>query len=289
MKKGNFVIITGPAGCGLSSAEYVFEELGYIVVKNVPGEAVNAIIDKYNHQKKAMNICLAIHAVGIKSVIEAFKNRSDVSWKLIVLNCEQSELLKRYALTRRVHPRSVIQKISPTDAIKQDVDDVLSIVNEANLFIDTTSLTVKQLRAKLYKFLANVEDDKMTSINFISFGIKNGIPQGIDTFFDVRLIPNPYWVEELKDLTGEDQKVIDYINSFPITKKVIDNITSYLDVALKEIANSGRANYTIGIACSGGQHRSTYVANFLADHYSKEYRTQVTHRDSPSLNNKNGK
>ncbi len=284
MKKGNFVIITGPAGCGLSSAEYVFEELGYIVVKNVPGEAVNAIIDKYNHQKKAMNICLAIHAVGIKSVIEAFKNRDDVSWKLIVLNCEQNELLKRYALTRRVHPRSVIQKISPTDAIKQDVDDVLSIVNEANLFIDTTSLTVKQLRAKLYKFLANVEDDKMTSINFISFGIKNGIPQGIDCFFDVRLIPNPYWVEDLRELTGEDQKVIDYMQSFTITQEVIDNIVNYLTKYLYETQKSGRGSYTIGIACSGGQHRSTYVANYLADYFAKDYRTSVVHRDSPSLN-----
>ena len=284
MKKGNFVIITGPAGCGLSSAEYVFEELGYIVVKNVPGEAVNAIIDKYNHQKKAMNICLAIHAVGIKNVIEAFKNRSDVSWKLIVLNCEQNELLKRYALTRRVHPRSVIQKISPTDAIKQDVDDVLSIVNEANLFIDTTSLTVKQLRAKLYKFLANVEDDKMTSINFISFGIKNGIPQGIDCFFDVRLIPNPYWVEDLRELTGEDQKVIDYMQSFTITQEVIDNIVNYLTKYLYETQKSGRGSYTIGIACSGGQHRSTYVANYLANYFAKDYRTSVVHRDSPSLN-----
>lgn len=282
--KSSFVIITGPAGSGLSSAEYVFEELGYLVTKNVPAEAVDTVIDKVNNRKKPVDVCLVTHAIGVKGVLEAFKKRSDVSFKLIVLNCEQNELLKRYALTRRVHPRSVIQKISPQVAVKQDVEDVLSVVNEANLFIDTTSLTVKQLRAKLYKYLANVEDDKMASINFISFGIKNGIPQGIDCFFDVRLIPNPYWVEDLRELTGEDQKVIDYMQSFTITQEVIDNIVNYLTKYLYETQKSGRGSYTIGIACSGGQHRSTYVANYLADYFSKEYRTSVVHRDSPELN-----
>ena len=286
----NIVLITGSAGSGLSSAEYVFEELGYFVIKNIPPDTVNVVLDHLlNKDNRLNNICLTVHAIGAKETFKEIRNRNDANYRYIVLNCDRDELLKRYALSRRVHPRSVTENISPVKAIEEDISDILSVSKYADLFIDTTSITVKELRARLYKFLNNVEEDKITSINFISFGIKNGIPQGIDTFFDVRLIPNPYWVEELKDLTGEDQKVIDYINSFPITKKVIDNITSYLDVALKEIANSGRANYTIGIACSGGQHRSTYVANFLADHYSKEYRTQVTHRDSPSLNNKNGK
>lgn len=286
----NVVLITGSAGSGLSSAEYVFEELGYFVIKNIPPDTVNVVLDHVlNKDNRLSNICLTVHAIGAKETFKEIRKRNDANYRYIVLNCDRDELLKRYALSRRVHPRSVTENISPVKAIEEDISDILSVSKYADLFIDTTSITVKELRARLYKFLNNVEEDKITSINFISFGIKNGIPQGIDTFFDVRLIPNPYWVEELKDLTGEDQKVIDYINSFPITKKVIDNITSYLDVALKEIANSGRANYTIGIACSGGQHRSTYVANFLAEHYSKEYRTQVTHRDSPSLNNKNGK
>ena len=286
----NIVLITGSAGSGLSSAEYVFEELGYFVIKNIPPDTVNVVLNHVlTKNNRLNNICLTVHAIGAKETFKEIRNRSDANYRYIVLNCDRDELLKRYALSRRVHPRSVTENISPEKAIEEDISDILSVSKYANLFIDTTSITVKELRARLYKFLNNVEEDKITSINFISFGIKNGIPQGIDTFFDVRLIPNPYWVEELKDLTGEDQKVIDYINSFPITKKVIDNITSYLDVALKEIVNSGRANYTIGIACSGGQHRSTYVANFLAEHYSKEYRTQVTHRDSPSLNNKNGK
>ena len=183
-----------------------------------------------------------------------------------------------------MNPRSVIQKISATEAIDQDIQDILSIVNEADYYIDTTSLTVKQLRANLYKYLSGVEEDKMTSVTFISFGIKNGIPQGIDTFFDVRLIPNPYWVDELKGLTGEDQKVIDYMLSFDVTREVLDNLTTYISKYLQEVRKSGRGNYTIGIACSGGQHRSTYVANYLRDYFSKDYRTQSIHRDCPALN-----
>ena len=280
----NVVIITGPSGCGLSSAEYVFEELGYFVMKNVPSAAIDVIIDKYTKDSDMENICFVCHAIQAKNNVELLRKRKDINLRIVILNCDKNELLKRYTLTRRVHPRTVTQKISATEAIEKDIDSILEIVNLADLYIDTTALTVKQLRAKLYKFIENVDENQMTSVTFISFGIKNGIPQGIDTFFDVRLIPNPYWVEDLKELTGEDEAVIKYMESFPITKEVTDNIINYLTYYLKELQNGGRGSYVIGIACSGGQHRSTYVANLLAKHFSKNYRTQAIHRDFPSLN-----
>ena len=284
----NVVVITGSSGSGLSSAEYVFEELGYFVIKNIPPSIIGENLKELLSEKlKIDNLCITVHAIGAKETFENLVNRHDANYRFVVLNCEKEELLKRYALSRRVHPRSVIEKITPSQAIEEDISDILSVSKYANLYLDTTSLTVKELRARLYKFLNNVEEDKITSVNFISFGIKNGVPQGIDTFFDVRLIPNPYWVEELKELNGEDEAVIKYMNSFPITKEVVNNIITYLEKYLKDVSHSGRANYTIGIACSGGQHRSTYVANLLAKHFSKEYRTQVFHRDSPELN-KNG-
>ena len=280
----NIVLITGTAGSGLSSAEYVFEELGYFVVKNVPPVAINSVIDEFLKNKKYKNVAIVAHAINAKESIDAIRERTDANYRFIVLSCEKEELLKRYALTRRVHPRVVTQKVSATKAIELDISEIQSVEKYANLFIDTTSLTVKQLRTRLYKFLENIEEERITSVNFMSFGLKNGIPQGIDTFFDVRIIPNPYWVEALKELTGEDQEVIDYLNSFPITQQVIDNIVSYLNNYLKELLKMGRGSYTIGIACSGGQHRSTYVANYLAEYFSKEYRTQVFHRDCPQLN-----
>ena len=281
----NFVVITGPAGSGLSSAEYVFEELGYFVIKNIPITAIDVVIDQLlSEDNKINNICFVSHAITAEETIKAVKKRKNANFRIIILNCGKEELIKRYTLTRRVHPRSVTQKISPIQAIEEDIKSINSVLDYADLCLDTTSLTVKQLRVNLYKFLNNVEESKITSVTFLSFGLKNGIPQGIDTFFDVRLIPNPYWVEDLRELTGEDEKVINYMRSFSVTQEVIDEIICYLEKFLVELRKSGRGSYTIGIACSGGQHRSTYVANYLAKHFSKDYRTIAIHRDCPQLN-----
>ena len=277
----NVVVITGPAGCGLSSAEYVFEELGYYVVKNAPSDSIRAIMDVLIN-KNVKDIAFVAHIRSIAKVINAIREIKDINFRFILLNTSEEELNKRFALTRNVHPRSVLDKVDPAEAISRDVKDALNIIPEADFYIDTTTLTVKNLRSKLYKYLVDVEEDKITSINLISFGIKNGIPQGIDEFLDVRAIPNPYWVEELKALTGEDEKVVEYMKSFPITQEILDNIVHYLERHLIEVQKTGRGSYTIGIACSGGQHRSVYVANYLTEYFSKTYRTHVVHRDIPS-------
>ena len=118
----------------------------------------------------------------------------------------------------------------------------------------------------------------------MSFGFKNGSPAGVDDIIDVRVLPNPYWVEELAPLNGKDKPVIDYINSFPITQEFLTNLTHYLDFLLEEVQKMERPSYTIGIACSGGQHRSTFVAEYLGKHYKDKYKVKVVHRDSPYLN-----
>lgn len=281
----NVVVIAGPSGSGLSSVEFVFEELGYLVIKNPTVNSINAVVDDLLNEKSELNnFCLMLNAGSGNEIFKILKKRNDANYRFIVLNCSEYELNKRYALSRHVHPRSARFKLSLTDAIKLDIKDILDIVNEADLYVDTSSLSVKQLRAIVYKFLAGIEDDKLLSVTFISFGIKNGIPQGIDTFLDTRMIPNPYWNEKLKELNGADQPVIDYMMSFEVTKEVLENFKGYLSTSLEEVAKDGRSSYTVGIACSGGQHRSTFVANYLADYFSKKYRTQVIHRDSPSLN-----
>lgn len=280
----NIVIMTGPSGSGLSSAEFVFEELGYFIMKNPPVNSIEAILNDINNDDHFNNFCLMVNSIFAEKIIKLCKSRNDAKYRFIALNCNENELNKRYSLSRHVHPRASAFNISTSDAIKLDIKDILNVVNEVDLYIDTTSLSVKSLRTRLYKFLENIEEDQITSVTFISFGIKNGIPQGIDEFLDVRMIPNPYWVDELKELTGEDQKVIDYMMSFPTTQEVLDNMVAYLKKQLMQVRKEERGSYTIGIACSGGQHRSTFVANYLAKQFSKDYRTQVIHRDSPNLN-----
>ena len=280
----NFVIVTGPSGSGLSSAEYVFEELGYCVIKNTPSSTIDVVIDDLVKNSKINDFCLMFSPKEAVFAMKIIEKRDDIQRRLILLNCDKDEIVKRYALTRHVHPLVASEHLSLPDAIEKDIESLLTMVNVTNLYVDTTSLQVKQLRVMLYKFLENIDEDKMTSITFISFGLKNGIPQGLDTFIDVRSIPNPYWVDELKELTGEDEKVIEYMNSFEITKEVVDNAIRYLTKQFKFNESNGRASYVVGVACSGGQHRSTYVANLLKDHFAKEYRTLVIHRDTPKLN-----
>ena len=281
----NIVVMAGPSGSGLSSVEFVFEELGYLVIKNPTSNSVNAVVDDLlNEESELNNFCLMLNAGSGKEIFKILKQRHDANFRYIVLNCSEQELNKRYALSRHVHPRSARFKLSTSDAIKKDIKDTLDIVNEADLYVDTSTLSVKQLRALVYKFLAGIEDERILSVTFISFGIKNGIPQGIDTFLDTRMIPNPYWNDSLKELNGTDQPVIDYMLSFDVTKEVLKNFEKYLTTALAEVQKDGRSSYTVGIACSGGQHRSTFVANHLCEYFSKKYRTQVIHRDSPQLN-----
>ena len=280
----NFVIVTGPSGSGLSSAEYVFEELGYFVIKNAPSTSIDVVIDDLLKNSKNNDFCLMFSPKEADFAMKTIKNRKDIKQRLILLNCDKDELVKRYALTRHVHPLVASEKLSLQEAIAKDIESLLAMVDLADLYIDTTSLSIKQLRATLYKYLENIDEDKMTSITFISFGLKNGIPQGLDCFIDVRSIPNPYWVEELKELTGEDEAVIKYMNSFDITREVINNAIEYLTKQFKINESTGRASYVVGVACSGGQHRSTYVANELAKHFSKEYRTLAIHRDTPKIN-----
>ena len=277
----DLILLTGPSGSGLSSAEFVFEELGYYVVKNIPVDAIDSALDSFI-KSKFEKACFILPARSSPRALKVLQNRK-LDFRLIILNTSKEILLQRFALTRHVHPRTIVEKISPEEAIIEDVNDIMSIIPEAHLYIDNTSLTVKQLRARLFEFLKD-EDKNKTSITFISFGIKNGIPQGIDTLLDVRLIPNPYWVEELKEMTGEDQRVIDYMMSFPVTQEILDNLTNYLSTYFKELQATGRSSYTVGVACSGGQHRSTFVANYLKEYFKEQYRTQVLHRDCQRLN-----
>ncbi|MCQ2802746.1 MAG: hypothetical protein MJ225_03660 [Bacilli bacterium] len=278
------VIVAGAAGSGLSSAEFIFEELGYITIKNIPTQAWEALTQLEEKEEKSTKTCLICHAFNVFDIISISKKLKHVDVKIILLTCDKESLLKRYALSRRVHPRTTLEKITPEQAIEKDCDDIKQCLDYANLVIDTSAIQVKRLRTLIYQFISGNKSNKITAITFMSFGLKNGVPEGIDTFFDVRQIPNPYWVDKLKELTGEDQEVIDYMNSFPITQKTIDSIIVYLESFFNELQKSDRANYTIGIACSGGQHRSTYVANYLKKYFEKKYTTFVIHRDSPQLN-----
>ncbi|MGM9873862.1 MAG: RNase adapter RapZ [Bacilli bacterium] len=279
MEKIRLVILSGPSGSGKSSARYVFEELGYFVSENVFYDTVPSYLNSIKKFKPKINkFCLIVSIIEIRQIYDYLKDNEDFIVSFILLNSDEESLLKRFTLTRHIHPLSVIDNLSLEDAIKHDIESAINFKNHCDLYIDTSSLTVKELRSLLFNFLDNDKDGK-TLFRFTTFGLKNGISKDIDTLLDVRVIPNPYWVEEFRSKTGTDKEVQQYMEQYPITTKLKENILSFLSFNLESIQNSGRASYNIGIACSGGKHRSVYIGEFLYRHFKNKYRCVLIHRD----------
>ena len=276
------VILTGPSGSGISSARYVFEEAGFYITENAPSGAVEAILKQYETVDLYTNsFCLMVNIPYAKIVYDIAKKNKNFDTRLILLTTSKETILSRYSLTRHVHPRSIIEKISLENAIDADLEAARELFPFADFSIDTSTLSVKELRKLLSDYIFEDEAASKTNITFMSFGLKNGIPLGLDMILDVRTLPNPYWVDDLRELTGEDQAVIDYLMKFPQTQKLLDEFVNFLTYQLEEVQKTGKASYNIGLACSGGQHRSTFVANYLASHFSGEYIVRVLHRDNP--------
>ncbi|MBR0295489.1 MAG: hypothetical protein IJQ67_06290 [Bacilli bacterium] len=273
------VTISGPSGSGNTTARYVFEERGYKIIENPPIEALDVIItslltDKYSCEK----LCVILEIKYAKEGVELLKKRKDIDLLTIILTTSPESIVKRYSLSRHAHPLAVSEGISLNDAVLKEVDYALSCQDLADFFIDTTNLTPKELKGVIYGDIEGKTSGQLT-VQFTSFGIKNDRPKDLDMFFDVRSLPNPYWVPNLKDLTGLDQEVADYVVGFDITNKLLDKMVEYLTYLLEIVSEDGRPYYNIGIACSGGQHRSVFVAEYLAKHFADKYHVVTNHRD----------
>lgn len=279
------VILSGPSGSGISSCRFVFEELGFYVVENTPGELTPELLDLFAERKfSSRGLCIMPGISSAKATYDFAKKDNRYKTRLIILDTQKDEILKRYALSRHDHPRAILFGVPLEKAIELDIKDAEELGAIADIYLDTTELTSKELRNFIYNKIENKKTDNATKVTFMSFGFKNGSPAGVDDIIDVRILPNPYWVAELAPLNGKDKPVIDYINSFPVTEQFLKHLVEYVDFLLQEVQKSERPSYTIGIACSGGQHRSTYVAEYLGEYFKNKYNVSVIHRDSPYLN-----
>ena len=271
----NLVIVSGVHGAGKTTALSAFEENGYVIVDNIPQGLLN---DFYHEviKSKFKKVALAIPLESYKEAYELARKYPEIHSIFLGLFCSENELLERYKLSRRIHPLT-LDGTPLNEAIAKEIKQMLSMKEMFTHFVDTSKVTA----AEFYGYLkANLFTDKENAltVNFISFGYKKSVPQDVELVFDARMLPNPYWVPELKELTGLDKPVIDYIFSFKETKEYLDHVIEYLDYYLDVLQKSGKKSATIGIACSGGQHRSVAISEYLKKHYSKKYNTYVTHR-----------
>lgn len=271
------VIVTGVYGSGKSTALYIFEEAGYYVVDNIPLSIVKPFFDSLIEEKKYQNIALAVRLEDANAVYELAAKYSEFAVNFLGISCSRDALNERYRLSRKRHPLQS-QGYTLDDALKRDYSILETVRENLTNFIDTTKLDKKQFAKVLQNTVMGIKGDAF-SVMFMSFGYKKSVPQDIETVFDVRLLPNPYWVPSLKDLNGLDEPIKEFVLSSDITKEYLKHVISYLEYYLEKLKKDGKGHANIGIACSGGQHRSVVIAEYLGNYFSKKYQVYISHRD----------
>jgi len=280
------VIVSGRSGSGKTTALQALEDIGYYCVDNLPTGLLPELAKQLAATKQSS---LDMMAVGIdarnvpsqlKQFPEIFKKikKLDIESEIIFLDCDDSILLQRFSSTRRKHPLSN-EKIPLSEAINSESGLLSALSTLADLHIDTSHLTLHQLR-DLIKTRIGRSKDLGLALLFQSFGFKHGVPSDADYVFDVRCLANPYWHPELRSMTGKDQKVADFINSESASGEMVTDIAQFVSKWLPSFLANNRTYMTIAIGCTGGQHRSVYLAEQLKIAFEKNYNNvQVRHRE----------
>lgn len=278
------VIITGMSGSGKASVLKAFEDLGYYCVDNLPVELIPRFAELVRQSAEIERTALVVDVregrqlVELPVILKAVKRV--ITAKMIFLEASDSVLLRRYSETRRPHPLGANTSVKASLAAeRRRLRQIRSI---ADLVIDTSKFNVHELRAHINELFQKKEKGRNILVSCVSFGFKHGVPDDADLVFDVRFLPNPHFVPEFRALTGRHPKVAKYIRSFPQTAEFIQRISDLLVYLLPHYIHEGKSYLTIGLGCTGGQHRSVMIAEDVAKRLKKAgYRVKVSHRDSP--------
>ncbi len=280
MDKIEVVFVTGMSGAGKTQAMATFENMEYQCMDNYPVALLKEFGDLLRTSNKYTKIAMA---VPLRDAIFAIRVMSNLDWvdlTVVFLDADDKVLLSRYKQTRRTHPLMISNRASTlleAISIEREIADPISKL--ANIVVDTTLLKPTRLQDKLEIYFHKGNQDTFR-ISFVSFGYKHGIPKDADLLLDVRFLPNPFYIEELRNKTGNDKEVYDYVMGQPETKEFIQKTTQYYDYLLKKYEEEGKMQMVIGIGCTGGQHRSVTLTNYFADYYSKFYQVYRWHRDA---------
>lgn len=281
------VVVSGRSGSGKSTALNVLEDVGFTCIDNLPASLLPGLFEQTNHKQGnnwLENIAVGIDArnlIGdlnqLPSILDELK-ATGIDYEVIFLDARTSVLIQRFSETRRKHPLSS-EQIDLKEAIALETTLLEPIASIANRRIDTSNMTLHQLRDITKKQIAHSNSGDM-AILFESFAFKRGVPSDADFVFDVRCLPNPYWKHALRPFCGNDEPVIEFLESQPEVAAMLADINGFMTRWLPRFRANNRSYLTIAIGCTGGQHRSVYISNTLGEYFGSQYpNTQVRHRE----------
>ncbi|MGY4878066.1 RNase adapter RapZ [Vreelandella aquamarina] len=279
------VIISGRSGSGKSIALQALEDLGYYAIDNLPAMLLGSLVDELRDQGEQSRLAVSIDARNLPGALEKLPrllqelHQRDIHFQIVYLTTDARILLERYSATRRRHPLTRHSDLTLEEAISKEEETLSAVRDIADLTIDTSRMSVHDLRSRITDQVALHKNDKLT-ITFESFGYKRGVPLDADLVFDVRCLPNPYWDPTLRQSTGRDEDIQAFLSAYPIVEAMGDDIHAWVSRWLPAYQSSQRSYMTIAIGCTGGQHRSVYTVEQLAKRMAADgIETHIRHRE----------
>lgn len=284
MKDIKFVIVTGLSGAGKTQAIWSLEDLGFFCVDNLPPTLIPKFAELCAQSEGKINkIALVVDIRGggfFNAVYDSLKNLEDlgIRYEIMFLEASDETLVRRFKESRRPHPLSPDGAI--LDGIREERARLEELRGNAHKIIDTTSLTNRQLKEQINSMYGGNQENQNLNVTVTSFGYKYGIPMDADIVFDVRFLPNPHYIDELRPLTGDDKEIQDYVLESPVTKTFLRKFFSMMKFLLPHYIKEGKTSISIAIGCTGGRHRSVTLVNKLVEFLGqKNYNIIKRHRD----------
>ena len=280
VKNKRVILVTGMSGAGKSTATRVLEDMGYHVIDNFPVQLVSLLADmiETSTDPRYSYLALSTTAQDFSEFLRGLKGQS-IEVQVLFLEASDSVLLHRYKSTRRMHPLLLVNVANTLEeAIAVERQMFARNINNSFITIDTSFLAEKEFKRKIEQYFAKSSVPAF-SLSFVSFGYKYGVPMDADLMVDVRFLPNPFWVVSLRPFSGNDKEVYDYVMEKQETKEFLDRLLAFTDYAFEQYVKEGKNHFTVAIGCTGGQHRSVAITNFLFDHYKNQYNCYKEHRD----------
>ena len=289
----DIVVLTGMSGSGRTQALHVFEDLGYYCIDNLPPRLLLQLAELVGINSgvgRHLAVTCDLRSQGLFEDITDSLNQlreRELTYKVVFLDTSDEVLMRRYDETRRRHPL-VQPGESLASAIDREREQLAAVRDAADLVIDTSSLPIKDLRARLRREFSELTDQQLMEVSVYSFGFKHGMPVEADLMIDVRFLPNPFYDPKMRTMTGNDPLVRDFVLGNDVTKKFLDAWERLLDVAMPGYVAEGKTHLSIAVGCTGGQHRSVAIANATADYLlARGYHVSLSHRDLALANVRN--